>query len=209
MKQKHNYVRGCVETGDSPVRVERRGLPERNGAALVCVLLCAAAFAQNLDQDISGRKAPSITLTPPGVTTVTRGKPGTVELRFRVSSGFHVNSNTPKSEFLIPTALNLEAPTDIVVGKITYPDGEEMSFPFSPNDKLSVYTGEFPLQVVVRPLSIVVPGKYMLRGELKYQACDNAACYPPKKLPVEFEVKVVKAPPPARKNPAQSPHVHG
>src|SRR5439155_762346 len=39
--------------------------------------------------------------------------------------------------------------------------------------------------------------------------CDNAACYPPKKLPVEFEVKVVKGPPPHRRNPAQSPHVHG
>ena len=101
------------------------------------------------------------------------------------------------------------APTDIAVGKITYPAGEEMSFPFSPDEKLSVYTGEFPLTVVIHPLTSVAPGKYLLRGELKYQACDNAACYPPKKLPVEFEVKVVKAPPPHRSNPAQSPHVHG
>ena len=172
-------------------------------------IVCQAAFAQNLDQDIADRKAPSITMSPPAVTTLTRGKPGTVELRFHVNAGFHVNSNTPKSEFLIPTALRLDAPTDIVVGKITYPAGEEMSFPFSPDEKLSVYTGEFPLTVVVHPLTGVLPGKYILRGELKYQACDNAACYPPKKLPVEFEVKVVKAPPPAHKNPAQSPHVHG
>ena len=48
----------------------------------------------------------------------------------------------------------------------------------------------------------------MIRGELKYQACDNAACYPPKKLPVQFEVKVIKGPPPHRRNPGQSPHVH-
>jgi hypothetical protein len=32
--------------------------------------------------------------------------------------------------------------------------------------------------------------------------------YPPKRLPVEFNVKVVKAPPPPVKNPAQSPHAH-
>jgi Disulphide bond corrector protein DsbC len=177
--------------------------------APLLAILCFPASAQDLDQDISGRKAPRIVLSPPGVTTVTRGKPGTVELRFRVNSGFHVNSNTPKSEFLIPTTLKIDAPTDIAVGKITYPAGEEMSFPFSPDEKLSVYTGEFPLTVVVHPLTSVVPGKYVLRGELKYQACDNAACYPPKKLPVEFEVKVVKAPPPHRSNPAQSPHVHG
>jgi hypothetical protein len=43
---------------------------------------------------------------------------------------------------------------------------------------------------------------------MRYQACDNAACYPPKQLPVQFEVKVVKAPRATAKNPAQSPHVH-
>jgi len=159
-------------------------------------------------QDIPGRKTPSVTMTPSPVITVTRGKSNSVNLRFRVSSGFHVNSNKPKSEFLIPTALKISAPTDIVIGKVTYPAGSEMSFSFSPEDKLSVYTGEFPVVVEVRPLAEVIPAKYMIRGELKYQACDNAACYPPKKLPVQFEVQVVKAPPPHRKNPGQSPHVH-
>ena len=60
----------------------------------------------------------------------------------------------------------------------------------------------------VAMLASVLPGRYAFRGELKYQACDNASCYPPKKIPVQFEVKVVKAPPPHRKNPGQSPHVH-
>jgi hypothetical protein len=119
-----------------------------------------------------------------------------------------VNSNLPKSEFLIPTVLKLSAPTDIVIGRVTYPAGSEMSFAFAPEDKLSVYSGEFPVVVEVRPLAEVIPAKYMIRGELKYQACDNAACYPPKKLPVQFEVKVIKGPPPRRRNPGQSPHIH-
>ena len=85
--------------------------------------------------------------------TVTRGKPNTVNLRFRVGAGFHVNSNKPKSEFLIPTVLKLSAPTDIVIGRVTYPAGTEMSFAFAPEDKLSVYTGEFPVAVEVRPLA--------------------------------------------------------
>src|ERR1700690_3274721 len=100
------------------------------------------------------------------------------------------------------------APADIVIGRVGYPAGSEMSFTLAPEDKLSVYTGEFPVVVEVRPLAEVITAKYMIRGELRYQACDNAACYPPKKLPVQFEVKVVKAPPPPRKNPGQSPHVH-
>ena len=119
-------------------------------------------------------------MAPSPVITVTRGRPNTVNLRFRVGAGFHVNSNKPKSEFLIPTVLKLSAPTDIVIGRVTYPAGTDMSFAFAPEDKLSVYTGEFPVAVDVRPLAGVVPARYMIRGELRYQACDKAACYPPK-----------------------------
>jgi hypothetical protein len=125
-----------------------------------------------------------------------------------VSAGFHVNSNKPSEEFLIPTVLTLEPPTDIIVGRVTYPAGELTSFPFAPDQKLSVYAGEFTVSVLVRPMASVLPSEYAVHGTLKYQACDNAACYPPKRLPVEFNVKVVKAPPPHRANPPQSPNAH-
>jgi hypothetical protein len=103
----------------------------------------------------------------------------------------------------------MDLPTDIILGKIEYPAGEDRNFPFSPDEKLSVYSGDFTIAVAVHPLHSVVPGKYEMRGVLRYQACDNAACYPPKNLPVSFEVKVVKEPASSqRSNPAQSPHVH-
>jgi hypothetical protein len=176
----------------------------RYRTSLILLLLCAPVLAQ----DSPGGRFQSVTLAPVEVNTITRGKPGTVQLQFRVQRGYHINSNTPRAEFLIPTTLKLNAPTDIVIGKVTYPPGEDMSFAFAPDEKLSVYTGDFPLRVTVRPLVGVVPGKYAIRGQLKYQACDNAACYPPKQLPVSFEVRVAKNALPAKRNPAQSPHVH-
>lgn len=173
------------------------------GIGLLALVALASA------QDSPGHRVPSVTMAPAGVTPVTRGKAGTVDLQFRVGSGFHINSNTPKSDFLIPTSLKLDAPTDIVVGKITYPPGEDRSFPFAPDEKLSVYSGDFALSVVVRPLSSVIPGKYAFHGKLRFQACDNAACYPPRTTPVDFEVKVIKAKSTTHKsNPAQSPHAH-
>jgi len=174
--------------------------------SLLFVLLSAPWMTQA--QEPLGRKAPSVTMSPPALTAITRGKAGVVELQFLVSPGFHINSNTPTAEYLIPTALRMDPPTDIVVGKITYPAGQEMSFAFAPDEKLSVYSRAFVVSVSVRPLASVLPGKYELRGELKYQACDNAQCFPPKKLPVKFEVKVIKAPAMHKGNPAQSPHVH-
>jgi hypothetical protein len=153
-------------------------------------------------------KAPSVSMAGVPLTTAQRAKATMVNLNFRVPPGYHINSNLPKSEFLIPTALKMDLPTDIILGKIEYPTGQEASFPFSPDEKLSVYSGDFTIAVAVHPLHSVVPGKYVMHGVLRYQACDNAACYPPKALPVSFEVKVVKEPPAHRANPAQSPHIH-
>ena len=151
---------------------------------------------------------PVVSMAPASLVTITQGKASPVPLLFRVARGYHINSNQPKSEFLIPTALKIGATTDIVIGGTTYPDGHDMSFAFAPDEKLNVYTGDFEVDVSVRPLRSVQPGKYIVRGKLKYQACDNAACYPPQQLPVSFEVRIGKAPPPAHKNPAQSPHSH-
>jgi len=168
------------------------------------ILVTALAAAQ----EEFGPKGPVVKMAPANVITAVQAKPATVTLSFNVASGYHINSNHPKSEFLIPTALKVDATTDIVVGKIVYPEGQDMSFAFAPDEKLNVYAGDFNVDVTVHPLRSVEPGKYVVRGVLKYQACDNTACYPPKNLPISFDVKIAKAPPPHHANPAQSPHAH-
>src|SRR5271155_4105266 len=173
---------------------------------LASALLLFSAWAGA--QDDFGPKGPVVKMAPAPLVTAVQGKPAIVPLMFRVTPGYHINSNQPKSEFLIPTALKVEATTDIVIGKTTYPDGKDMSFAFAPDEKLNVYTGDFEVDVLVRPLHSVQPGKYIVRATLKYQACDNSACYPPKQLPVSFDVKIAKAPATAHANPAQSPHAH-
>jgi len=174
-----------------------------HNSKLICmlVLLVSTAVAQ-------GGKAPSVSIAPVPLVTAPRAAQTMVDLNFRVSSGFHINSNTPKDEFLIPTALKMDLPTDIVLGKIAYPEGKDLTFPFSPDQQLSVYSGDFTITVAVHPLLAVTPGKYVMHGVLRYQACDNAQCFPPKTLPVSFDVKVVREPATHHANPAQSPHVH-
>jgi hypothetical protein len=186
---------------------------------LVLVLLSGVALAQ-AGQDSSvtytpvappaatSGKAPSVTVAPIPLVTAARTTQTKVDINFRVAPGFHINSNTPKSEFLIPTKLSIDVPTDITLGKTEYPAGQDLSFPFQPDEALNVYTGDFTVTVAVHPLKSVVPGKYVMHGLLRYQACDNAQCFPPKTLPVSFDVKVVKEPPEHHANPAQSPHVH-
>ncbi|HTR27382.1 MAG TPA: hypothetical protein VMI10_25655 [Terriglobales bacterium] len=173
---------------------------------LACALVVLTSYA--LAQEEFGPKGPVVTLASTPVVTATQGGAATVPITFNVAGGYHINSNHPKSDYLIPTALKMEATTDIVIGKTTYPDGQDMSFAFAPDEKLNVYTGAFKIDILVRPLHSVQPGKYIVRGSLRYQACDNKACYPPKNLPVSFDVKIAKAKPAPKKNPAQSPHAH-
>lgn len=107
-------------------------------------------------------------------------EPQTVELRFRVEDGFHINSHTPKDELLIPTAIRFNTGSVVKVLDQVYPKGSAFRLPVASGETLDVYQGEFRVKV-----NVVVPkGSSTLVGVLKYQACDNAVCYPPKLLPV-------------------------
>ena len=113
--------------------------------------------------------------------TIAAGKSAAVELHFKVQDGFHVNSHTPKSEYLIPTKLTLEPAAGVKAAAPEYPAGTAYSFSFEPNEKLDVYSGIFTVKLPV----VATTGEHKLSGALHYQACDHAACYPPKTLPVE------------------------
>jgi hypothetical protein len=114
--------------------------------------------------------------------TVAAGKRAVLELRFHILQGYHVNSHTPKSDFLIPTALTLQSANGVTAGALEYPPGQSYSFSFDPSEKVDVYAGDFTVRLPV----VATPGEHTVDGSLKYQACDNAACYPPRTLPVRL-----------------------
>jgi cytochrome c biogenesis DsbD-like protein len=170
---------------------------------VILAFVTATAAAQ-----LGTQRATRVTFAPVAPVKLKRGSSARLELTFRVAPGYHVNSNKPKSELLIPTSLHLDMPTDLSLSKIDYPDGEDKTFPFSPDEKLNVYTGDVSVSGMLNAGKAVIPGSYRVHGYLKYQACDDRACYPPAQVPIAFDVQVLKAPKPGHKNPAQSPHVH-
>jgi hypothetical protein len=147
------------------------------------------AVALPLLAQLAGTTQPSVVMAPVQDVQLRPGTAAKVELDFRVGANFHINSNKPKSPLLIPTALKLTAPNGVQVA-LQYPAGEDQSFPFSPNEKLSVYSGDFAIDASLKALPNLHPGTYPITGELHYQACDRNACYPPKTLPVQFKVIV-------------------
>jgi hypothetical protein len=153
---------------------------------LVVCLLGSFAFSQS-----PGEKVPSVTMASPGKVLVKAGGTTSLELAFRIGSEFHVNSNKPHSDLLIPTVLKLSATSPISVASLKYPAGQDVSFPFAPDEKLSVYSGDFSIVVSVKAPPAAATGNYPVTGDLRFQACDHSACYPPRSIPVKFEVTVV------------------
>lgn len=131
-----------------------------------------------------------VTFMPIDTVTVAAGRKSPVAFTFRVEQGYHINSNTPTAPELIPTVLHFNLPGEIVIGKVQYPAGVLMSFPFDPTQKLSVYSDAVVIHAIVIAPQDAQPGPLTVHGELKYQACDNNACYAPKKLPISFNVKI-------------------
>jgi hypothetical protein len=172
-------------------------------AILFVALSAACAFAQ------LRTGPPKVEAIPISKITVTQGGKAKLEMMFRVRPGFHINSHQPTSELYIPTTIRLDVPTDVSVAGLDYPAGEMVAFPFDPDTKLSVYTGDISVKGLVIAAKSTPKGTYRVHGNLRYQACDNRACYPPANVPVEFDVTVAKpvSKAPARKYP-QSPHIH-
>jgi len=148
-------------------------------------------FAASLIAQEPGTRVPSVTFAPVGKVQVKPGSSAAVQMDFRVGADFHINSNQPKSELLIPTQLKLSANPPVSVASVQYPDGDDVSFPFAPGEKLSVYSGDFSINTIVKAAASARPGEYPVTGELRFQACDRSACYPPRSIPVKFVVTVV------------------
>jgi DsbC/DsbD-like thiol-disulfide interchange protein len=110
----------------------------------------------------------------------------------KVQPGYHIINNAPNDEFLVPTTLTIDDDPNIEVVEICYPSGHRSRFAYS-QAELIVYEGEAVLGALLKAKPGIIPGPLKLKATLSYQACDNASCLPPKDLPFEVTVPVVKA----------------
>ena len=150
-------------------------------------VLCCVVSAQ---ESIPSQRREFVTFVSATNPVVSPGHSTPVQFIFRVKDPYHINSSKPLAEELIPTQLHFSLPGEIAIGRMQYPAGKLMSFPFDPSTKLSVYSGDLVVRGLVVAPKTASTGTYTVHGELKYQACDNNACYPPKKLEFTFDVKV-------------------
>ena len=111
----------------------------------------------------------------------------TESLKISVLPGFHVNSDKPRDEYLIPLKLTWTG-GPLESQSISYPKSEEIKVG---DQQLVVFTGAFEIKTQFKVPENAPAGAATIAGKLRYQACNNDMCFRPAsaevKLPVSIE----------------------
>ncbi len=157
-----------------------------NITAISAVLALAAQAQTPLFQEPHSQaaKTQAVEYLYPEQVTLAVGKPSQVTLHFRIAQGLHINAHHPREDYLIPTVLTVPDGSGVKLEAANYPEGVDYVLPADPKTKLSVYTGEFTIEARL----VAVAGDHLVQARLRYQACDENACMPPKTIVAPIDV---------------------
>ena len=149
-------------------------------ALFVSVFLFATGSIRSDAQTVSGSFANE---------TVRRGTSTSGVIALEIPKELHVNSNKPNSEYAIPTTVRVSG-NGVKLGPVTFPPGENRKFQFSENT-INVYEG-----TAFFWFTVTVPRNYKgktvdVKAMVRYQACTNEVCYPPRNKEVTITARVI------------------
>lgn len=130
-----------------------------------------------------------VNVVAPEKVVVKPGMAQTVEFTIQVKNGFHVNSNTPADPYLIPLRFTFATDSPVQVQAVEYPKPSLEKFSFS-EKPVSVFQGDVRARAVLKTSSGTRPGLSHLQGKLRYQACNDRMCLPPRTLEVKVPVEI-------------------
>ena len=148
---------------------------------IVLLLLPATLYSKPAPQsasdvNVSGAVAPD---------KIKKGRSVRATVVMDIPHGLHIQSNKPLDKFLVPTKLDVETPSGMNVGPISYPRPVMRKLKFSKGN-VAVYEGKAMIR-----FNVTVPANYSggsgeIKGKLRFQACNDESCFPP----VTREVKM-------------------
>ncbi len=129
-----------------------------------------------------------LSVDPPRKVAAKRSGVAEAKLAVRVQNGYHVNSDTPAEDYLIPLRLKWE-PGPLAADAIMFPKAEMQKYEFS-EKPLSVFTGDFHIAAKFKVDPKAAPGPGVLVGKLRYQACSNNTCYRPATIEIRLPYEI-------------------
>jgi thioredoxin:protein disulfide reductase len=138
---------------------------------------------------------PRAEVTP--ILDTTAARPGSTvhaALQVHLPEGYHTNSNKPRDPDLIPITVTFgPPPSGITLTEVVFPPAIDLA-QRGAAQPLRVFDGDFAIGVALTVAPTVAPGSLQLPATLRYQACDEAACYLPTRVPVTWSLTIANAP---------------
>lgn len=149
----------------------------------ILILISSTAFAQSAMQEELVKIK-----TYQSFDKVYAGTEFKIAVEAKVNEGWHINSNKPYDDYLIPTELVIKGNDNFILGKVAYPPPHDFKLAFS-ESPLSVYEGEILFGALISAGDLK-PGKYQLIVELNYQACNDMSCLAPTAVTDTIEIDI-------------------
>ncbi|MCL4550365.1 MAG: protein-disulfide reductase DsbD [Bacteroidetes bacterium] len=111
-----------------------------------------------------------------------------VALKVSVEKGWHINSNKPHEDFLIPTKV-VSTDKKFPLAKVEFPKAEDLTLGFS-DKPVSVFEGDIVINLLINIDKEISPGSYKIPIKVEYQSCNNQTCMPPTSVSDSFEITV-------------------
>ncbi|QYU67774.1 protein-disulfide reductase DsbD N-terminal domain-containing protein [Leptolyngbya sp. 15MV] len=124
-----------------------------------------------------------------GNGTVAKGGTARGTIVLSIPGNLHVNSSRPNSEYLIPTSVALSTSGGVVVSRVTYPRGVNRRFQFS-DKPINVYEGTVSFPFTVRVPSNFRGNTVTVNAVVRYQACNDEVCFPPRVRNITMTARV-------------------
>jgi len=121
---------------------------------------------------------------------VYQGEPVSVNLSIIVNPSWHINSNTPNDDFLIPSEITAKG-SGLKLSTVKYPQAKDLKLSFS-EAPVSVYEATSNAKLTFITNANAPVGKQKVIVTLDYQACNDVSCLPPNVTTTEFELEVVE-----------------
>ena len=111
----------------------------------------------------------------------------TIELE--ITRPYHINSNRPLQDYLIPTSVEFDPAPDLNFDEAVFPEAKIKKLPVS-DTPMSVYERTIKIAATLRLAEDFFLKEVIVRGRVRSQACDNNSCLPPVWTPFSVLVPV-------------------
>jgi uncharacterized protein YyaL (SSP411 family) len=113
-----------------------------------------------------------------------------IAIELEDAEGWHINSHSPRQDFLVPTSLDTTDEAPVTLGEIAYPAGHDIDLA---GESLSVYDGVIRFSIPAMVAAGSAPGDGTLTLTLRFQACDDKSCLAPEQLELELPLRIAAA----------------